>query len=367
MHSYGQWIASNGSGSVTVVPVASPPHRVAQLCCVPSGNTCWPSPGVALVCWTLMAAFGSDPLSAVAAPGDADSSAPPLTLDSHAGCIVSAELHYCRVPREYWRDRVQKAKAMGCNAVSTYVFWNLHEARPGEFRFDGEADVAAFVRTAGEEGMKVILRPGPYVCGEWDLGGLPAWLLADPHMHLRSNYGPYLQATERYFQRLGRELAGLQATRGGPITLIQVENEYSNYEGNPSHLERLRDQLWAAGFDVPLFTTTWPSAEHVRLGSIPGCLNAVALARNAASVFAEYGKVNPTGPYFCSEFWVGWFDQWGGTHRRSHAVDLARELDWMLNFDIAVNFYMFQGGTTPGFYNGANDVALGQYYPTTTS
>ncbi len=281
--------------------------------------------------------------------------------------LVSAELHYPRIPRAYWRDRIQKANGMGCNAVSTYVFWNLHEPRPGEFRFEGEADVAAFVRTAGEEGMKVILRSGPCVCGEWDLGGLPAWLLADPHMHLRSNYGPYLQATERYFQRLGRELAELQATRGGPITLIQVENEYSNYEGNPSHLERLRDQLRAAGFDVPLFTTTWPSAEHVRLGSIPGCLNAVALARNAASVFAEYGKVNPSGPYFCSEFWVGWFDQWGGSHRRSYAADLAQELEWMLSRGISVNFYMFQGGTTPGFYNGANGVGPGQYYPTTTS
>ena len=314
----------------------------------------------AMLLWTTLSALGRG----VAGGAEQIDTAPPEHLPSR---LISGELHYPRIPRAYWRDRVQKAKAMGCNAVSTYVFWNLHEARPGEFRFDGEADVAAFVRTAGEEGMKVILRPGPYVCGEWDLGGLPAWLLADPHMHLRSNYGPYLQATERYFQRLGRELAGLQATRGGPITLIQVENEYSNYEGNPSHLERLRDQLRAAGFDVPLFTTTWPSAEHVRLGSIPGCLNAVALARNAASVFAEYGQVNPTGPYFCSEFSVGWFDQWGGTHRRSHAVDLARELDWMLSFDIAVNFYMFQGGTTPGFYNGANDVALGQYYPTTTS
>jgi len=281
--------------------------------------------------------------------------------------VQSAELHYARIPREYWRDRLQKAKAMGCNAVSTYVFWNLHEPRPGQFEFGGQADVAQFVRQAGEEGLLVIVRIGPYVCAEWDLGGLPAWLLADPGMHLRSNHPAFLEATERYFNRLGRELAPLQATRGGPIVMVQVENEYSSYEGIQSYLVHLRDQIRAAGFGVPLFTSTWPDRYHVRLGSLPDCLNTVTLGQNAASTFSQYEALNLPGPKFCSEFWVGWFDNWGGQHAKTDAAVKARELEWMLGHEVSVNFYLFQGGTTFGFFNGANGSGADRYWPTTSS
>ncbi|MEI6780003.1 MAG: beta-galactosidase, partial [Verrucomicrobiota bacterium] len=161
-------------------------------------------------------------------------------LDGQPFQIVAGEMHYARVPREYWVDRMKKARAMGLNAISTYVFWNLHEPQPGKFQFDGQRDIAAFVRAAQQEGLKVILKPGPYVCAEWDLGGLPSWLLADPPAKLRSTDERFQEAMSRYLKRLGREVAGLQASQGGPIILVQIENEYGFFGSDSKYLERVR-------------------------------------------------------------------------------------------------------------------------------
>ncbi|HEX6881242.1 MAG TPA: beta-galactosidase, partial [Terriglobales bacterium] len=144
--------------------------------------------------------------------------------------IISGEMHYARIPREYWRDRLKKARAMGLNTITTYVFWNLHEPRPGMYDFSGQNDVAEFIHEAQEEGLYVILRPGPYVCAEWDLGGLPAWLLADPDIVLRSKDDKFMVPAERWLKRLGKELTNLQSTRGGPIIAVQVENEYGSFD-----------------------------------------------------------------------------------------------------------------------------------------
>ena len=143
--------------------------------------------------------------------------------------LLSGDMHYARVPREYWRDRMRKARAMGCNAITTYVFWNLHEPRPGQWDFSGNLDLATYLRTAQEEGLFILLRPGPYVCTEWDFGALPAWLLKEPDLPVRSKDPRFLAANERYMKRLGQELGSLQNSRGGPVILVQVENEYGSF------------------------------------------------------------------------------------------------------------------------------------------
>lgn len=175
-------------------------------------------------------------------------------LDGKALQLICGEMHYPRIPQEYWRDRIRRAKAMGINTVSTYVFWNIHERRPGVFDFTGQADLARFVRTAHEEGMYVVLRPGPYVCAEWDFGGYPYWLQKEKGLVWRSDNPAFLAACKRYIDRLGKELSSLTVTKGGPILLVQVENEYGSYAADRVYLGKLRDMIVDAGFDVPLIT-----------------------------------------------------------------------------------------------------------------
>src|SRR5579872_1892603 len=179
---------------------------------------------------------------------------------SACGQIVSGELHYPRIPPQYWRDRLRMARAMGLNAVSTYVFWNRHEPQPGRFDFGGENDVAAFIRIAQEEDLRVILRPGPYVCAEWDFGGLPAWLLRDGPIAVRTSDAAYMRLVKRWLLRLGQELAGLQRAHGGPIVAVQLENEYGAFGSDRAYLQALRDTLADAGFaSSPLFTIDQPA------------------------------------------------------------------------------------------------------------
>src|ERR1051326_5288413 len=178
-----------------------------------------------------------------------------FVLDGKRFQIISGEMHYPRVPREYWRARMQMARAMGLNTISTYVFWDLHEPRPGAYDFTGQLDVAGFIRTAQEEGLHVILRPGPYVCAEWDLGGLPPWLLADKSIVLRSTDEKFMQPVERWLARLGRELAPLQIGNGGPIIAVQVENEYGSFDRDHAYMRRIYDGLRAAGFAKSLLYT----------------------------------------------------------------------------------------------------------------
>ena len=268
--------------------------------------------------------------------------------------IISGELHYERIPREYWRDRLQKARAMGLNTISTYVFWNVHEPKPGVYDFSGSLDVAAFIRIAQEEGLHVILRPGPYACAEWDLGGLPAWLLADPDIVLRSDDEKFLAPAERWLQRLGRELAPLQLTHGGPIIAVQVENEYGSFGNDKNYMNRVLAALKNAGLgEVLLYTAD--GGDELPAGTLPGVHAVVNFGPGEAkSEFAKLQKFRPGQPMMSGEYWDGWFDHWGEKHHDTRVNQQAQELDWILSQGYSINLYMFHGGTSFGFLNGAN-------------
>jgi beta-galactosidase len=287
-------------------------------------------------------------------------------LDGAPLQIVSGEMHYPRVPRAYWRDRLRKARAMGLNTISTYVFWNYHEATPGRYDFTGERDVAAFVRVAGEEGLHVIVRPGPYVCAEWELGGYPGWLLADSAIVLRSTDPRFTRPAERWLDRLGRELAPLLASRGGPIIAVQVENEYGSFDRDTAYMAWQRDALRHAGFrDVLLYTAD--GDVQLPRGTLPDLPAVVNFGTGGAdSAFARLARFRPGAPLMSGEDWAGWFDQWRRPHARTDAARQTRELAWMLDHGHSVNLYMFHGGTTFGFMNGAN-VDGGRYFPQTSS
>jgi len=279
-----------------------------------------------------------------------------FVLDGKPLQIISGELHYERIPREYWRDRLKKARAMGLNTVSTYVFWNVHEPRPGVYDFSGMNDVAAFVRMAQEEGLYVILRPGPYSCAEWDLGGFPAWLLADPEIVLRSSDEKFLAPAERWLQRLGRELAPLQITRGGPIIAVQVENEYGSFGSDTNYLKRILAALRSAGLgEVLLYTAD--GGDELTAGTLPDIHAVVNFGPgDAKEEFAKLQKFRPGRPMpmMSGEYWAGWFDHWGEKHHDTDVAQQAQELDWILSQGYSINLYMFHGGTSFGFMNGAN-------------
>ncbi|HTU34006.1 MAG TPA: glycoside hydrolase family 35 protein [Candidatus Acidoferrum sp.] len=288
-----------------------------------------------------------------------------FVLDGQPFQIISGEMHYARIPRAYWRDRLRKARAMGLNTISTYVFWNLHEPKPGIYDFHGQLDVAEFVREAQQERLYVIVRAGPYICSEWDLGGLPAWLLADPHMKLRSRDESFLRPAAEWMRRLGRELAPLQITRGGPIIAVQVENEYGSFGTDHVYMSRIRDMIRAAGFrDVILYTAD--GAIQLPDGTLPDLPAVVNFGPGEArSSFAALKTFRPQGPFMNGEYWDGWFDHWGAPHHVTDAKQQAEELDWMLSQGYSVNLYMFEGGTSFGFMAGANYERA--YEPDTTS
>ncbi len=275
-------------------------------------------------------------------------------LDGKPFQILSGELHYPRIPREYWRDRLQKARAMGLNTITTYVFWNLHEPKPNTFDFTGNLDVAAFVRTAQDAGLNVIVRPGPYVCSEWDLGGLPAWLLADHSMVLRSNDPKFIAAADRYMKRVGRELAPLQSTRGGPIIAVQVENEYGSFDSDAAYMRSVKDMIVGAGMgEALLYTADGPG--QLPAGTLPDLPAVVNFGPGGAErAFAALHAFRPDGPLMSGEYWAGWFDQWGGPHAHTNGDQQTREIDWMLGQGGSFSLYMFHGGTSFGFMNGAN-------------
>lgn len=277
-----------------------------------------------------------------------------FVLDGRPFQIISGEMHYARIPREYWRDRLKKARAMGLNTISTYVFWNAHEPKPGVYDFSDRLDAAAFIRMAQAEGLYVILRPGPYSCAEWDLGGFPAWLLADPDIVLRSNDEKFLAPAERWLKRLGQELAPLQLARGGPILAVQVENEYGSFGKDKAYVLRIRDALRHAGFtDALLFTAD--GGDELADGTLPDLPAAVNFGTGEARTeIPKLQKFRPGAPVLNSEYWTGWFDHWGEHHHTTDANQQAQEIDWMLSQGYSINLYMFHGGTSFGFMSGAN-------------
>ena len=291
--------------------------------------------------------------------------------------IISGAIHYPRVPREYWPDRLRKAHAMGLNTVETYAFWNVHEPREGVFDFSGNNDIAEFVRMAQDEGLNVIVRPGPYVCAEWEAGGLPAWLFADASMKVRTRDARFLAAADRYLARLGRELAPLQATRGGPIIAVQVENEYGTYGNDRQYMEQIRQSVVRAGFgDSILFTSDGP--KDMVHDALPGILPVINFGPDKAEtsyarrflamiyLASTMRSFRFEQPSMTGEYWAGWYDAWGGRHARTDADLQAKELEWMLGRGYSVNLYMFHGGTSFGFMNGAN-YSGEDYLPLVTS
>ena len=282
-----------------------------------------------------------------------------FVLDGKPLQIISGEIHYERIPREYWRDRLKKARAMGLNTISTYIFWNVHEPKPGVYDFSGSLDVAAFIRMAQEEGLYVILRPGPYACAEWDLGGLPAWLLADPNIVLRSADEKFLAPAEHWLHRLGQELAPLQLTRGGPIIAVQVENEYGSFGDSSkredhTYVTRILAALRNAGLgEVLLYTAD--GGDELPAGTLTDIHAVVNFGPgDAKDEFAKLQKFRPGRPMMSGEYWDGWFDHWGDKHHDTDANQQAQELDWILTQGYSINLYMFHGGTSFGFMNGAN-------------
>lgn len=283
------------------------------------------------------------------------------------GWIVSGEMHYPRVPPEYWSARLSMAKAMGLNTISTYVFWNRHERVPGTYDFAGENDVAQFIRLAQQHELDVILRPGPYVCAEWDFGGLPAWLLKEGEIPLRSRDERFLAPARRWLLRLGEELAPLQRRGGGPIVAVQLENEYGAFGSDAAYLREIRNILHEAGFDSsPLFTIDQP--DDLARGALDDVPIAATFAPgDPGAQFSRLLALRPGSPLLCGEYWAGWFDHWGEKHARLDTEQQVRDLEWMLSQRISLNIYMLHGGTNFGFWNGANAFEPHRYQPTTSS
>lgn len=268
--------------------------------------------------------------------------------------IISGEMHYPRIPRAYWRARFRMAKAMGLNTITTYVFWNEHEPQPGVYDFSGQSDVAEFIREAQSEGLYVILRPGPYVCAEWEWGGYPAWLLKDHGIVVRSTDPRFMQPARRWLLRLGKELAPLQIGNGGPIIAVQVENEYGSFGSDHEYMEQIHQDLVDAGFTKALLYTA-DGPELIPNGSLPELPAFVNFAPGGARhAFDILRRSRPNQPIMASEWWDGWFDFWGGPHHTTNAKTEAAELSWILSQGDSISIYMFHGGTNFGWMNGAN-------------
>lgn len=275
-------------------------------------------------------------------------------LDGKPFQIVSGAIHYFRVVPEYWQDRLEKLKALGCNTVETYIPWNFHEPRKGEFHFEGRADVARFVRLAQEVGLFVILRPSPYICAEWEWGGMPAWLLAEDGMHVRTCDSRWMAHVADYYRALLPRLAPLQIHRGGPVILMQLENEYGSYGNDKEYLRQLRDLLRNGGIKVPLITSDGPTYDMLHGGTVEGVWPTCNFGSRTEQQFRVLRDFAGEGPLMCTEFWCGWFDHWGnGGHSTGNLEESAKDLDKLLELG-NVNLYMFHGGTSFGFLNGSN-------------
>ncbi len=270
--------------------------------------------------------------------------------------IISGSIHYFRTVPEYWQDRLEKLVNMGCNTVETYIPWNFHEPDKGEFLWEGMHDICRFIELAQNLGLYIIIRPSPYICSEWEFGGLPAWLLKDKGMKLRCCYEPYLKAVKEYYSVLIPKLAPYQIDRGGKIILFQIENEYGYYGNDTAYLEFLRDTMREYGIAVPFVTSDGPWNEPIfKSGLVDGALPTGNFGSAAEWQFGQMKKfMGDNKPLMCMEFWNGWFDAWGDEKHHTTAPEKAgAELDELLKQG-SVNFYMFEGGTNFGFMAGRN-------------
>ena len=275
-------------------------------------------------------------------------------LDGKEIKIISGAVHYFRNMPDTWSDIFKKMKAMGLNCVETYCAWNMHEKHPGEFDFTNNLDIGAFIREAERQGMLVIVRPGPYICAEWEFGGLPWWIQTYDDMEIRCSNPTYMKYFERYLGKLFDEVRPLLFTNGGPVIMMQCENEYGYYGDDKKYLYHLRDCYRKLGIDVPLFTSDGTSKTDILDGCIEGCLSTLNFGSRVEENFKAHDELYPDSPKMCMEMWDGWFDAWGDAkHHTTSAEDYARVVDDMLKRG-SLNMYMFIGGTNFGFTSGAN-------------
>jgi len=302
----------------------------------------------------MLAALAAIVLSAQSTPHSFTVQGENFMLDGKPFVIRSGEMHYPRIPHEYWRSRLKMAKAMGLNTICTYVFWNVHEPTPGKWDFSGDYDLGKFIKTAQEEGLYVILRPGPYVCTEWDFGGFPAWLLKDRSMTVRSKDPQFLKLTESYMQKVGAVIKPLLIKNGGPVIMAQVENEYGSYGSDHVYMAAIRDIMKRSGFDCALSTSDGPGQGMLHGGTLPDCTSVINFGGGAEGAFAEFAKFRTGVPRMIGEYWAGWFDHWGSQHAGSNVQGNVRDIEWCLKNRVSFNLYMFHGGTNFGFMQGAN-------------
>lgn len=286
-------------------------------------------------------------------------------MDGKSFRIYSGSMHYFRIMPEYWEDRLRKLKAAGFNTVETYVCWNMHEPRKGEFDFTGRFDIRRFIKTAQEVGLYAIVRPGPYICAEWDFGGLPAWLLKDRNMRLRCAYPEYLKHVSDFYHRLFEEIGDLQQSEGGNIIAMQIENEYGSYGNDKEYLRYIEKLMLDCGTKVMLFTSDGDDNSMLSGGTLPDVFKTLNFGSRASEIFNAMDRFHENTPKMCTEFWCGWFDHWGEEHHTRGSDSVAGEIKDLLDIDASFNFYMFHGGTNFGFTAGAN--CYEEYQPTVTS
>ncbi len=268
--------------------------------------------------------------------------------------IISGAIHYFRMFKEQYKDRLLKLKACGFNAVETYVAWNIHEPEKGEFVWEDFHSLKEFLELAKELDLMVFLRPGPYICSEWEFGGFPYWLLKEDNIHLRCYNETYLKHVDDWFDVLIEYIKPYLATNGGPIVAVQVENEYGSYGEDKKYLNYIKDGLLKRGVDVLLFTSDGPTRYMLSGGEIEGVLKTVNFGSRTVDSFNLLKEIQPDMPIMCMEFWDGWFDHWGDIHHIRDPKEIVFEFEEMLKYGGNVNFYMFFGGTNFGFRNGAN-------------
>ncbi len=276
-------------------------------------------------------------------------------LNGEPFVVKAAEVHYPRIPQAYWDHRIKMCKALGMNTLCIYVFWNIHEQREGQFDFTGNNDVAEFCRLAQKNGMYVIVRPGPYVCAEWEMGGLPWWLLKKKDIRLREQDPYFMERVKIFEQKVGEQLAPLTIQNGGPIIMVQVENEYGSYGEDKPYISAIRDCLRGIyGDKLTLFQCDWSSNfEKNGLDDLVWTMN-FGTGANIDHEFARLKELRPDAPLMCSEFWSGWFDKWGANHETRPAKDMVDGMDEMLSKNISFSLYMTHGGTSFGHWAGAN-------------
>jgi len=279
--------------------------------------------------------------------------------------LLSGAMHYFRIPKEYWHDRLLKLKECGFNCVETYTCWNLHEPEEGKFDFSGMLDIEKYIDIATELGLYVILRPGPYICAEWDFGGLPAWLLTYRDIDIRCDDEVYLSKVRRYYKELLTRIRPRLAANGGNVIMLQVENEYGSYGNDKTYLRKILEIYKENDIDCFFFTSDGPTYTMLGGGTLPECLAVANFGSQPKDCLGFLGNFQPDAPLMCGEYWCGWFDHWGEEHHVRSSDEIAKEFKDFLDMNASLNYYMFHGGTNFGFNNGANYDS--KYAPTITS